>query len=340
MITRLLRRLQGRPAAAMTAGFETLPDIARVDDAAADDGADAMVIEPAVLTCAFVRHLLDTPPGAPVEDGLSEDILARLTAHAERLDVARLPRLPALVPQLLSTLRRDDSDANSLATLLTRDPTLAGAVVRVANSAHYRRGAQVTSLPQAIGVIGNDGLRYVVLTSVMRPILQADPSQQAARSGERLSRQAEARTWICGELAAASGCDAGEAQLASVIASAGVAALMRMMPRTLLAQAAADTSFAAAFMTLSATLSARAATHWRLDEGLQRALRSMAAPAPDDTALARALVAADRLSMLHALRVAGSIDELAQVSPDAGGRRRDARLLAMLHEMDVAPADG
>jgi HD-like signal output (HDOD) protein len=334
MITRLLRRLQGRPAAALSAGLDTLPDIARVDDALADDGTDGMVVEPAVLAAAFVRHLLDTAPGAPVEDGLSEDILARLAAHAERLDVARLPRLPALVPQLLSSLRRDDSDANSLAALLTRDPTLAGAVVRVANSAHYRRGAQVTSLPQAVGVIGNDGLRYVVLTSVMRPILQADPSHQAARSGERLSRQAEARTWLCGALAAPAGCDPGEAQLASVIASTGVAALMRMMPRTLLAQAAADPSFASAFLALAAELSTRAATHWRLDGALQAALQCMATPSSDDTALARALATADRLSMLHALRAAGAIDDGAQVSAGAAARRRDAHLLATLETMD------
>jgi HD-like signal output (HDOD) protein len=339
MITRLLRRLQGRPAAVMTAGLDTLPGIARVDDAPADGSADAMVVEPAVLASAFVRHLLDASPGAAVEDGLSEDILLRLAAHAERLDVARLPRLPALVPQMLSSLRRHPSDANSLAALLTRDPTLAGAVVRVANSAHYRRGAQVTSLPQAVGVIGNDGLRYVVLTSVMRPILQADPSHQAARSGERLSQQAEARTWLCGALAAPAGCDPGEAQLASVIASTGVAALMRMMPRTLLAQAAADPSFAPAFLALAAGLSTRAATHWRLDDALQAALQGMAGSSPDETALARTLATADRLSMLHALRVAGAIDEGAQVSTGSAARRRDGDLLAMLETMDGAAVE-
>ena len=331
MITRLLRRLQGRPAAVAPAGLETLPEIARVDDA---PDADALVIEPEVLAAAFVRHLLDSAPGGTAESGLSDDILARLAAHAEHLDVARLPRLPALVPQLLAALRRDDSDANSLAALLTRDPTLAGSVIRVANSAHYRRGAQVTALPQAVGVIGNDGLRYVVLTSVMRPILQADPSQQAARSGERLSQQAEARTWLCGALAGAAGGDAGEAQLASVIASTGVAALMRMLPRALLARAAADTAFAPRFLQLAAELSARAAEHWRLDEALRRALQTMASPAQDDAALTHTLAAADRLSMLHALRMAGGIDELAQVSSTVAAQRRDAQLLATLRDME------
>ena len=331
MLTRLLRRLQGRPAAAMPDDLDPAPGIGRVDDAFDDAG---VVVDPAVLGSAFVRHLLGARPDEVAPQGLADDILSRLAAHVQHLDVARLPRLPALVPQLLSALRRDDSDAQSLATLLTRDPTLAGAVVRVANSAHYRRGAQVTTLPQAVGVIGNDGLRYVVLTSVMRPILQADPSHQAARVGERLSRQAEARTWLCGALARPAGCDAGEAQLASVIASTGVAALIRMMPHTLLAQASVDAGFAPTFLQLASDLSARAAAHWRLDDGVCRALVAMSAPAQPESSLAQVLVHADRLSMLHALRAADSIDDVAQVSADGEARRRDGGLLAALREMD------
>lgn len=338
MLTRLLRRLQGRSAAGMPADLDSVPAPAGLDETFAD-GGDASVVEPGVLASAFVRHLLDAPPGETPADGLAQDILSRLTTHAERLDVARLPRLPALVPQLLSALRRDDSDANSLAALLTRDPTLAGEVVRVANSAHYRRGAPITALPQAVGVIGNDGLRYVVLTSVMRPILQADPSQQAARCGERLSRQAEARTWLCGELAVAAVCDAGEAQLASVIASTGLAALLRMMPRTLLAQAAADPGFAPAFLALASELSARAAAHWRMEARLCSALAAMASPSQDDAPLARTLVAADRLSMLHALRIADAIDDTARVSPTAATRSRDARLLATLQALEGEPVE-
>ncbi|TZF90333.1 HDOD domain-containing protein, partial [Cognatilysobacter lacus] len=235
-------------------------------------------------------------------------------------------------------LRRDDRDINSLPTLLMRDPTLAGAVVRVANSAHYRRGPQVTSLPKAIAVLGNDGLRYVVLTSVMRPILQSDPSQHAARSSERLTFQAEARTWICGALTRGDG-DAGEAQLASVVASTGVAALMRMMPRTLLAQASADPTFAPRFFALASALSARAAAQWRLDDALRDALHSMSLASEDAGPLARTLGLADRLSMLHALRVAGLVDEVARVSAGAEGHRRDAQLLRDLQAMEQEPAE-
>jgi len=335
MLTHLLRRLQGRPADAM----RSAEDAARpgvVDDAPGDAEAEAAtLIAPDVLAAGFVRHLLDVAHGQPRIDGLADDLLARLTVQAEHLDVARLPRLPALVPQLLSALRRDDTDANALAALLARDPTLAAAVVRVANSAQYACGARVSSLPKAVGVVGNEGLRYVVLTSVMRPILHADPAQQGARTGERLAQVAEARTWLCGALAATEHCDAGEAQLTSVIASTGRAARLRMMPHRLLAQAAPDPSFAMPFLALAASIAARAAAHWRLDAELCAALVATSADradGADPTPLARTLIRADRLSMLHALRMADDIDDDAQVSPGAMAAQ-DARLLAALRDM-------
>ncbi|WP_162823681.1 HDOD domain-containing protein [Lysobacter sp. TY2-98] len=335
MLNRLLRRLQGRPAPALTAAASD-EDVAAAVEEALPVGAEAMpdadvaatLVSPQELADLFVRHLLGTAPDEPAVDGLADDILDRLDAQTQRLDVARLPRLPALVPQLLAVLRRDDVDANAIAALLARDPTLAGDVVRVANSAHYRRGAAVGNLPQAVNTIGSDGLRYVVLTTVMRPILQADPSHQAAHAGARLAAQSETRTWLCGTLARGV-CDAGEVQLASVIASTGTAALMRMMPRPLMAQAAADINFGTRFLALASELSTRAAAHWRLDETLRNALQAMPRNGDDAGALARVLARADRLSMLHALHDTGDAPRLA-TSENLDERAQDRRLLASI----------
>jgi hypothetical protein len=115
---------------------------------------------------------------------------------------------------------------------------------------------------------------------------------------------------------------------------------MRMMPRALLAQAAADAAFAPAFLAMSAELSARAAAHWRLGDGLRRALVAMPVAAPDADPLARTLAEADALSMLHALQVADGIDATAHVSATAAARRRDTRLLVVLRGMDADPVDG
>ncbi|GAB6196509.1 HDOD domain-containing protein [Lysobacter xanthus] len=333
MLSRLLRRLQGHSTAGLPRALATDADAPSRPTAVAPEPADG---PPAAasddLARVFVRHLLDAAPDAPVSPGLSADVLDRLGALARHLDVARLPRLPAVVPQLLAAMRRDDADATSLANLLARDPTLAGDVVRVANSAHYARTAPVGSLVQAIGTIGLDGLRYVVLTTVMRPILRADPSNQAARTGDRLARHGEARTWLCAPLAFGT-CDAGEAQLASVVASTGLAALIRMLPRPLLAQAAADDDFAPALLTLAGELSARAAAHWRFDEPVRAALAAFACGESGDSGLGRTLAGAERLAMLHVLGTDGIPVEAFESTTAS-----DDRLLAVVRAATRAEA--
>jgi len=330
MLKRFLQRLQGRPALRADEAGDAVAD----PDAGPVPATDVFVVARDELAAGFLRHLLDTSPAEAVADGLADDMIDRLETVASRLDLARLPRLPALVPQLLAALRRDDVDANALAAMVARDPTLAGAVVRSANSVHYSRSATVSALPQAISVIGNEGLRFAVLTSVMRPILQADPSQQGARVGQCLVAQSEARTWACGALAARGG-DPGQAQLASIIASTGTAALLRMMPHTLLAQAAANPSFAPRFFRLAADLSARTAAHWRLDATLQQALLAMpgdAVPSP----LASTLSTADALSMLHVLRGADAIETDAVLSAEPNVQQAHAGLLRTLAAIDAA----
>jgi diguanylate cyclase (GGDEF)-like protein len=56
-----------------------------------------------------------------------------------------------------------DGDIGELADILARDPILAGQVLRVANSAFYYRGAEVTSLHRAAMVLGMRALKVVAL---------------------------------------------------------------------------------------------------------------------------------------------------------------------------------
>ena len=56
-----------------------------------------------------------------------------------------------------------DGDVGQLADVLARDPILAGQVLRVANSAFYYRGSEVTSLHRAAMVIGMRALKVVAL---------------------------------------------------------------------------------------------------------------------------------------------------------------------------------
>lgn len=82
-----------------------------------------------------------------------------------------LPRRPLLIPKLLRALNDDASTRNNLANIILQDPVLSGDVLKRANSSFYRIWTKpVESLDRALLLLGVDGLKAVVATSVMRPV--------------------------------------------------------------------------------------------------------------------------------------------------------------------------
>lgn len=343
MLNRLLRRLQGRPmplhdraAGGAVALMDSEPDAA--DAAAAERPAGVQaggdVVSSPELDVRGLCWLLGIPRDVP-DEGAAAQALAYLEPLARRLDPRRLPRLPTLVPQLMAALRRDDTGAQGLATLLARDPTLAGDVMRVANSAFYRRATPASGLVQAVAVLGADGLRHVVLTSVMRPILR--PDSRSATAG-RLWELAEARTWFCARLAVGRH-DVAEAQLAAVVASTGTGALLGMAPAVLLAPAASSAAFVDGVRSLASDITLRAAAHWHLPEPV---LRGLQAPDGDD-ALAAVLRTGERLALGHLMardRALASTETVCGGAGMVGDPDTQAALLAAFAiESGEAPAD-
>ncbi len=79
--------------------------------------------------------------------------------------------LPTLAPVAVEVLRLADDDNASLediATVISRDPALAGQILRVANSAVYGMGGHTTGLARAASVLG---LRTVKLLSLSFSVL-------------------------------------------------------------------------------------------------------------------------------------------------------------------------
>ena len=82
------------------------------------------------------------------------------------------PRRPQLLPQLLTTLNRDETSLRQLAQLVGQDPTLAGNVLRLVNSPLYRtRPEAVESLERAVTLLGTTGLRSIVAAALLQPEL-------------------------------------------------------------------------------------------------------------------------------------------------------------------------
>lgn len=84
-----------------------------------------------------------------------------------------LPALPAVVTRVLKETENPDVSAQTVEKLLGSDQALASKVLRVVNSAYYGLGGQVTSLSQAIMILGMPQVRNLVLSvsaiSTMKP---------------------------------------------------------------------------------------------------------------------------------------------------------------------------
>lgn len=81
--------------------------------------------------------------------------------------VAALPPLPAVALRVVEVAQDPGSSAADLATVVSADPGLSAAVLRAANSAAYRRLSEVTSVRQALVVLGFEQARNIAVSSAI-----------------------------------------------------------------------------------------------------------------------------------------------------------------------------
>jgi HD-like signal output (HDOD) protein len=84
-----------------------------------------------------------------------------------------LPPLPVVARQTLALLADPATEPEQLEAVLSRDPALSLKVLRMANSAHYRRSRQVNTLGAAIVLLGFKTVQSLVLSSAVHRVLAA-----------------------------------------------------------------------------------------------------------------------------------------------------------------------
>lgn len=254
----------------------------------------------------FYRLVLGMPVSDAMEWRPQEQVMIKRLDElcgGDRFDIASLPRLPEVLPQLLRLLKSEHSDGTKVAKLIGRDPVLVGEVMRVTRSAHYRTARPISSLQHAVVLLGHDGLRQMVTQHVMKPILQASAGMLGHAAGQRLWDHAERCAHASMYMARGHG-DPFEAYLAGVVCNAGVGAMVRVLdqeaPPTL---GVFSRAFLMSYIHLANHITLRAARHWELPPNVIEALRerleirSKAAV----TELGNALLAADHLAMIQML---------------------------------------
>src|SRR5580704_2951286 len=83
------------------------------------------------------------------------------------------PRRPHLLPQLMRAVNDEDVSRRELVSIIARDPSLVGSLLKMANSAYYRVTPHpIESIDRAIVMLGTDGLRSLIATALIQPIFE------------------------------------------------------------------------------------------------------------------------------------------------------------------------
>lgn len=77
----------------------------------------------------------------------------------------QLPSLPAVVLDVMKTFENEQMDSATLARKIAHDQALAARVLRVANSSFYGLEAQISSIKEAVMVLGSHNVRSIVVSA-------------------------------------------------------------------------------------------------------------------------------------------------------------------------------
>jgi len=84
--------------------------------------------------------------------------------------VGDLPPIPQVAAQVLQIIEDPESTAERLTSALSKDAALAARVLKIANSAMFSRQRDITTLNQAVMVIGFKALKGIIVAATLRQI--------------------------------------------------------------------------------------------------------------------------------------------------------------------------
>ncbi len=125
---------------------------------------------PQKLSQMFVTSLLgeDSHNQIGSSNDLDQALLLKIRQELKQPDVEKIPKLAQASLNLMNTLMDQDVDAGELVRLVEEDPVLLGKVLNLANSAFYKTSsAEIESLNQALVMLGNDGLKKLVMSTLV-----------------------------------------------------------------------------------------------------------------------------------------------------------------------------
>jgi HD-like signal output (HDOD) protein len=241
---------------------------------------------------------VDGPPGTREQTVLQRlDHLIGDSAAHHRL----LPRAAAVIVPLLAKLRSPDLSLSDLSQQVSRDMALTTEIIRMANSAFYRRDAAVVELDHAIRLLGVQGLRTAIARAALKPLIDVRSGTLMASSGARLWEHTDRKAQLCSALSRDFGFEAFEGCLAALAHNAAWSAVMRTMDEIEGDRAwHLSPTFVATLGTCRDRVFAVLARQWQLVDALAPGPAELAAPdlRADASPAMRLLYTGDRLATL------------------------------------------
>lgn len=234
-------------------------------------------------------------------------------APAARKDIVNtieaLPPLPAVALRVMQVAQNPKSSASDLAIVVSSDPGLSARILRIVNSAAYRRSREVTSVQEALVTLGFVQARNIAISGAIAGAYAPDALNVLFRI-ETFWRHSIAVAFRASELAGKSRrLDVPSAFTAGILHNMGRLAMFYSDPAGL-DQAVADAIARDVPLEVSeremldfdhTEVGEKLAIRWKLPEEVRSAIRHHHDDGLNETTVAGVVAAGDRFCTTHGL---------------------------------------
>ena len=250
----------------------------------------------------------------PVPEILGQKILQALemTIKSEGGGGNLVPRVPAVIPQLLRSLRDENMSAGALSRQIAHDVVLVAEVIHEANSPFYRPAKPIHSLENAVLLLGQNGLRLLIARVAFRPIINLQVGHFTKQVAPHIWMQAELCADACNFLGPEMQADPFESFLSGLMQNVGTIVAFRMIDRGYTGKYLPDSDvYCFAFNQAVRHLSASIARAWDFPHNVVEAIEHLGEleHPVSQSALGRVLQMSDQISKLRILVDHGLLEE-------------------------------
>lgn len=221
-----------------------------------------------------------------------------------------LPRLPTVLPQVIKASRNQNASAGEIAELIEKDQILVAEVMRLVNSPLYKTRQEITHLKQATVMLGQEGLKQLITSAMIRPLFNASSGHFVKLSYKLLWEHSEKTAISARQLCQADEALNFNAFLGGILSNMGFIAGFNNLDSIFDGTQSPNSKlFNQKFTQLCRAITASIARSWRLPDEVCQSFQELAfpennnQPSPLSTILytadhiAKAQILADRINL-------------------------------------------